>query len=147
MLSSLICWKDIHLQPKPTYHTHIAITLAEDVRHKLHTEYYTSKIFCGPASTIRDCKISGEVQPWGKVKGSKDSCKMTATAPSMGPYFVSFIDGRLMPAYRIYEDTYETFIQVRPRLGVNRRAYFNPNSPPDFNSMEVKHPKMRLTSI
>lgn len=71
---------------------------------------------------------------------------MTSTAPSPGPYFVSFMDGRLMPAYRIYEDTYETFVQVRPRLGMNMRADFNPNSPLIINSREVKHPTMRLTS-
>ncbi|RYP60069.1 hypothetical protein DL770_010065 [Monosporascus sp. CRB-9-2] len=85
--------------------------LKKDARHKLQTEHYTSNIFCGPASTIGDCGIRDEVHPSGGVEGHKDFHDGTSIAPSPGPYFVSLMDGRLMPAYRMYEDTYETFIQ------------------------------------
>ncbi|PVH90365.1 amidase signature enzyme, partial [Periconia macrospinosa] len=103
--------KNIHLQPKPTCHSNITINLTEDARYKLQTEHSTSNIFCGPASTIRDCGIRDQVRPSGKVEGRKDFHDGTSFTPSPGPYFVSLMDGRLMPAYRIYEDTYETFIQ------------------------------------
>ncbi|RYP49678.1 hypothetical protein DL768_004651 [Monosporascus sp. mg162] len=85
--------------------------LKKDARYKLQTEHYTSNIFCGPASRIRDCGVRDGVHPSGKVEGHKDFHGGTSITPSPGPYFVSLMDGRLMPAYRMYEDTYETFIK------------------------------------
>jgi hypothetical protein len=64
---------------------------------------------------MRDYGIRDELRPTGKVEGHKDvQDGGTSITPPPGPYFVSIMDGRLMPAFRVYEDTYETFIQVRP---------------------------------
>jgi hypothetical protein len=62
---------------------------------------------------VKGYKIRDKLHPLEKVQGRKDAEDGgTSNILLPGPYFASIMDGRLMPAYRVYEDTFETFIQV-----------------------------------
>lgn len=85
--------------------------MAESDRHKLETQYCTFRIFCGPYSHIKEYSVEYDLPGKEEVHERFQHETMSPLLP--GPYFISLMDGRLMPAYRVYEDAYETFIQVR----------------------------------
>lgn len=103
--------KDIILQSTCARSTNETIPLAPGFCEKLQTEFKTQNIFYCPSTPFRRR---------GSALGTGDKAQILQDDASVafppGPYFLSRADGSLMPAYRLHEDIYETFVQVRLRI-------------------------------